>query len=67
METKRAAPTKEEADILYEAQKDFMANGYTNITCPRCGNKLEYRMRGSSTSYTCCATEDCIAVYTRGI
>ena len=34
-------PTKEEAEILYEAMQELEASGRTEIKCPRCGNDLD--------------------------
>jgi len=65
-EIKRAKPTKEEAIILFNAQKDYVERGNTPIKCPRCGKSLEYRC-GESGEATYCTDENCIIVYTRGI
>ena len=62
----RVKPTEQEAQILLQAQKDYIKRGNTAVRCPRCGKPLEYRC-GESGETICCTDETCIIVYTRGI
>jgi len=62
----REKPTREEAAILLNAQRDYIKRGNTAIRCPRCEKPLEYRC-GESGETICCIDEHCIVVYSRGI
>ena len=62
----RATPTELEAQILLNAQRDYIQHGNTAIRCPRCNKSLEYRC-GQSGAAILCVDEACIVVYTRGI
>lgn len=62
----RAKPTKEEAEILLNTQKDYIERGNTPIKCPRCGKFLEYKC-GQSGESIYCIDDKCIIVHTRGI
>ena len=66
MESIRTKPTIEEAEILLNAQKDYIEHGVTAIKCPRCGKGLEYRCNANGEAIYC-RDSTCIVVYTRGI
>ena len=65
-EMNRLRPTEAEANVLLDAQKDYIVRGNTAIRCPRCGKSLEYRC-GESGEAIYCTDDACIITYTRGI
>ena len=62
----RAKPSKEEAEVMYEAQSQIIHKGQTVIKCPRCGKQLKYTWMESAET-TECVDETCIMVTSRGI
>jgi len=66
MTLNRVRPTEAEANILLDAQRDYIKRGNTSIKCPRCGKSLEYRCRESGETILC-IRDGCISVDTRGI
>jgi len=62
----RQRPTEMEANILLDAQRDYIHLDDTKIKCPRCGKQIEYVKRGSG-SITRCIDETCIQTTTRGL
>ncbi len=57
---------KAELELLLKADEELFTNGYTEIKCPRCGNKIICNEQGNS--YTIrCETHDCIKTDFRGI
>ena len=59
-------PTEKEAEVLFEAQGDFIEKGDTDIKCPRCGNQLIYEAE-TSWEMTRCVDQSCISVVAKGI
>ena len=58
--------TKNEIVVLDKATDDFFDTSYTELVCPRCGNKLSFSKKDSSFQIKC-KSDDCIKMTTRGI
>ena len=61
-----AKPTPQEAEILLEAQREYLTHADTRIKCPRCGKQIELVMRGAS-SVVRCVDATCIQTTSRGL
>ena len=59
-------PTEKEAEVLLEAQGDFIEKGETDKKCPRCGRQLVYEAE-PSWEMTHCKDQHCIGVVAKGI
>ena len=59
-------PTEKEAEVLFEAQGDFIEKGETDKNCPRCGSQLVYKA-DTNWEMTHCEDQYCIGVVAKGI
>ena len=59
-------PTEKEAEVLLEAQRDFIEKGATGRECPRCGSRLVYKAE-TNWEMTHCEDRHCIGVVAKGL
>ena len=61
-----ALPNRQEAEILLDAQGDFLESGKTEKNCPRCGKHLLHE-EGKNWEVTRCEVIECIGLVSKGV
>ena len=57
--------TREEAQLLHNTCKDFLAHGKTDVKCPRCGRGIIFTDCGSADVIGC--KNNCVSISYRGL